>query len=228
MGLLYLGGRWLEVGPRILGLRDWIESLGIWAPLACIVIYILGSLAMVPATVLTGLGAAALGMVEGLIAVSLGMALGAAACFLLARHGIRAPLKRRMERNRHFRRLEELTDRHGHLMVFWSRAVGLLPWNLLNYAFGLTPIRFGQFVFWTWLGMLPWTVAFVIGIDALAVLLIRGRAPEGLLAGLLTACVIALGVSILARAQLRRRMRRRTFHHEPPPRPSNPYSRGIS
>ncbi|PIX86577.1 MAG: hypothetical protein COZ32_02575, partial [Nitrospirae bacterium CG_4_10_14_3_um_filter_53_41] len=74
--------------------------------------------------------------------------------------------------------------------VALTRLVPLFPFNLLNYGFGLTKIPFKTYLFWSWLCMLPATVLFVIGTDAIVKGVSEGKIPWGLIA-------LAAGAAVL-------------------------------
>ena len=98
-----------------------------------------------------------------------------------------------------FARLDRLTGRHGAVIVAITRLVPLFPFTLLNYGFGLTRIRLRTYVFWSWLCMLPGTVLYVVGADAVARALVSGRIPW-------TAAGVAAGaLALLAVLSLRLR-----------------------
>ncbi len=80
-------------------------------------------------------------------------------------------------------------------MVAITRLVPLFPFNLLNYGFGLTLVPFWTYVFWSWICMLPGTVLYVVGADAVTSAISEGKIPWTLIgiliitAGLITVLV---------------------------------------
>jgi len=87
-----------------------------------------------------------------------------------------------------------MTEERGAMIVALTRLIPLFPFNLLNYGFGLTRVRFGTYVFWSWLCMLPGIVVFVAGTDAVVQFVMGGQVPVILLA--------VLGVGVVALAML--------------------------
>ena len=63
--------------------------------------------------------------------------------------------------NAQFRRIDEGVQRQGWRMLMVTRLVPLFPFNLQNYAYGLTKIRFATYFFVSWICMLPGTAAYV-------------------------------------------------------------------
>ena len=82
-----------------------------------------------------------------------------------------------------------------------TRLVPLFPFNLLNYGFGLTKVRFTTYILWSWLCMLPGTILYVVGSDALFTTMREGEIPWVLLGAL--AVVVALTFFIVRTARRR-------------------------
>jgi len=199
--LLLLLAKTLGLGQRLAGLRVWIGGLGSWGAVVFFLLYVAAVVAAVPGTAVTVAAGALFGSVLGVILVSLASTTGAGICFLVARFLAREAVTRWLAGNRHFQRLDRLTEEHGALIVAITRLVPLFPFNLLNYGFGLTQVRFGTYLFWSWLCMLPGTVLYVVGADALFRGLAEGRIPWALVA----AVVAAAGVlALLARSAKKR------------------------
>ncbi len=191
----------LGVGERLSDLRDWIESLGAMGPIVFIVLYAVATVAALPGSALTVAAGALFGSVLGVICVSIASTLGASLCFLIARYFARDAVARWLTSKEKFRRLDELTERHGAIIVALTRLVPLFPFNLLNYGLGLTRVRFWTYVFWSWLCMLPGTVLYVVGSDAVVKGISEGRVPWVLIAVLV---VVIAGLTILIRTARRR------------------------
>ena len=212
VGLLILIGaagivaaRWLGAGQQIAALRDWIQGLGSLGPAVYIAIYAAGVVAAVPGSLLS-LGAAALfGSAIGIVVVSIGATLGASLAFLVARYLARDAITERFAHKELFQRLDRMTEERGAVIVALTRLIPLFPFNLLNFGFGLTRVRFGTYVFWSWLCMLPGIVVFVVGTDAVIQFILMGRVPWFLLALLSGGAVVLGGLIRFARRSLRRR-----------------------
>lgn len=196
---LLVAARVFHLGDRLGELRAWITSLGSLGPVVYVVIYALAVVAAIPGSVLTVAAGAMFGSVVGIVTVSAGSTLGAAAAFAVARWFARDAVRRWLGEKAAFRKLEDLTERHGPLVVAITRLVPLFPFNLLNYGFGLTRVSFGTYVFWSWLCMLPGTALYVVGADAVTQGLAEGRIPWGLVA--VFVAVAALIVVIVQRAR---------------------------
>ncbi|MBN1237668.1 MAG: TVP38/TMEM64 family protein [Gammaproteobacteria bacterium] len=148
-------GEWLALGV------GWVEQHPRLSWLAFIATYIVAAVLVVPGSVLT-LGAGfVFGLPLGVLLVSIGSVLGAAAAFLVGRFFARDWVAERVARLPRFRALDSATRHEGFVIVFLARLSPLFPFNLLNYGLGLTGVRFRDYFFATWLGMLPATILYV-------------------------------------------------------------------
>lgn len=187
--------RVLGLGGRLGGLREWIQSLGAWGPVVMVIIYVIAVVAALPGSALTIACGALFGSVLGVILVSISATIGASLSFLIARYFARDAVVDWLSSKERFRRLDRLTERHGAIIVALTRLVPLFPFNLLNYGFGLTRVRFWTYVFWSWLCMLPGTILYVVGADAFFKALSQGRIPWALIV-VLAAAALVLGALI--------------------------------
>ena len=164
-------------GERLGELRQWIQSLGAWGPLVFVLLYILATVAALPGVVLSVIGGAIFGSVSSVILVSIASTLGASLAFLIARYFAREAIARWLSGNEKFKHLDEMTERHGAIIVAIVRLIPLFPFDLLNYGFGLTRVPFRTYVFWSWLCMLPGTVLYIVGADAVTKAITTGGVP---------------------------------------------------
>ncbi len=116
---------------------------------------------MAPGTPLT-LGAGfAFGPPRALVAISIGSTLGACAAFLVSRYLARPWIERAFAGNAKFRAIDRAVGGHGFKIVLLTRLSPIFPFNVLNYAYGLTSISFVRYALASWLGMLPGTMMYV-------------------------------------------------------------------
>ncbi|HEV8440682.1 MAG TPA: TVP38/TMEM64 family protein [Methylomirabilota bacterium] len=148
--------------------RQWVEELGALGPLVFIAVYVLAAVAFVPALPLTVVGGLLFGPLKGTVYASIASTLGACAAFLIARYAARHLVERWIARSPTMSRLDQVTARHGYRLVMITRVVPIFPFNLQNYAYGLTGIGFGTYALTSWLGMLPATVAFTVAGGSIA------------------------------------------------------------
>lgn len=191
------------------GIQPWITSLGTWGAVAFFFLYLGAVILAVPATPLGLLAGALFGSYQGVIIISISSTIGAAITFLIARYYARDSIQQWLTTNPKYKHLDDLTRRHGMIMVAIARLVPFFPFNIINYAFGLTAVKFRTYLFWSWLCMLPGTILFVVGADALKTLLTGGTIPTTLLLILITSLIATILLGLLANRYLK---------HKAPPR----------
>lgn len=191
-----------HLGDKLGELRGWIQSLGVWGPVVFIGLYVVATLAAIPGSALTLAAGAAFGSVQGVIFVSIASTLGAALAFLVSRYFARKAVESWLLKSPKFQRLDHLTAKQGAMMVALTRLVPIFPFNLLNYGFGLTRVPFWTYVFWSWLCMLPGTILYVAGSDALFKAFSTGRVPWPLVGAVVLAAVVLTLIVKKARGRL--------------------------
>jgi uncharacterized membrane protein YdjX (TVP38/TMEM64 family) len=203
IGALAILAQWLDAARYLIEPRAWIESLGAWGPLAFGLIYIVAVVAVVPGSALTAAAGALFGSVLGIVVATTAATVGASLSFLIARYFARdATLDWLCGRER-FRRLNRLTARYGAVAVLLTRLSPFLPFNILNYSFGLTQVRFWTYVFWSWVGMLPGAIFVVLASAAVVRALVRGEIPWFLLYAALAAGAAVAVLVVLVQRRLR-------------------------
>jgi len=140
---------------------EWVGRLGPWGPLLFILLYIVATVLFLPGSPLT-LGAGALfGVVWGAVYVSIGSTLGATAAFLIGRYFARAAIARKIAGNARFTAIDRAVEAQGWKIVGLTRLSPVFPFALLDYAFGITRVKFSHFVLASWIGMMPGTLLYV-------------------------------------------------------------------
>jgi len=140
---------------------EWTQDLGIWGPVFVIAFYIVACVLLLPGSILT-LGAGFIfKIVIGTITVSIGSTLGACAAFLVGRTVARKWIAGKVARNEKFAAIDEVVAQQGFKIVLLTRLSPVFPFNMLNYAFGLTKISFWKYALGSWIGMIPGTVMYV-------------------------------------------------------------------
>ncbi|UCE76237.1 MAG: VTT domain-containing protein [Gammaproteobacteria bacterium] len=139
-------------------LQAWVQDAGAWAPLLFMLIYAVAAVLFLPGSVLTLAGGALFGPLLGTVYNLTGATLGATLAFLVARY-----LASDWVAARSGGRLKQLingVEAEGWRFVAFVRLVPLFPFNLLNYALGLTRIRFSHYLLATCVCMLPGAIAY--------------------------------------------------------------------
>jgi len=176
IAIIVLSAR-LGVGDKLGALQEWIRSLGLLGPLVFSAVYAAATVAALPGSALSILAGAIFGPVVGVITVIFAATLGASLAFLVSRYFARSSIEKWLEGNEKFRKLDELTARHGDIMVAITRLVPIFPFNLLNYGFGLTRVPFRTYVLWSFVCMLPGTILYVVGTAAVVEGIREGKVP---------------------------------------------------
>jgi uncharacterized membrane protein YdjX (TVP38/TMEM64 family) len=148
------------LGGELAAFTAWVQTLGAWGPLVFIAGYAAATVAFVPGSVLTLAGGAIFGLAQGVAYVFIGASLGACAAFGLARSFARKAIERRIAGNPRFVAVDRAVAAEGRKIVFLLRLSPVFPFSLLNYALGLTRVRFADYAI-ACMGMLPGVVLYV-------------------------------------------------------------------
>jgi uncharacterized membrane protein YdjX (TVP38/TMEM64 family) len=185
---------------RLARLRAAIESYGAWGPFLYMCGYVVAELLFVPALPLTLLGGVVFGPVWGVVYVWVAATVGAALAFLVARYLARDAVRGWTDGSPRLARIDAAVERHGWRILMVTRLVPLFPFNLQNFAYGLTRISFGTYVGMTGLCILPGTIAFTLAGGALS----GGGSPARTGWTLAAAAVLIVVVSLAPRGLARR------------------------
>lgn len=149
-------------------LKQWIEGYGALAPAVFIVGYIVAVVFFVPGLPITVLGGVAFGPLWGTLYVWIAATIGAGLAFLAARYGVRSTVERWVAGSPRLRKMDGQVAEHGWRIVMLTRLVPVFPFNLQNYAYGLTRIGFWPYAVTSSICMLPGTAAFTFAGGALS------------------------------------------------------------
>jgi uncharacterized membrane protein YdjX (TVP38/TMEM64 family) len=208
--ILLIAAHYFNVQELLMRTLACIAGLGAWAPLLFIAIYILACVLFLPGSVLT-LGAGVLfGLFAGSVIVSIASTLGATAAFLVGRYMARDWVAKKLENHPRFKSIDDAVATEGWKIVGLTRLSPVFPFNLLNYAYGLTKVSLRDYFFASWIGMLPGTVMYVyIGslIGDLARLGVGDRARTGAewalyVVGLVATVAVTVYITRIARSAL--------------------------
>jgi uncharacterized membrane protein YdjX (TVP38/TMEM64 family)/Fe-S oxidoreductase len=141
-------------------MQEWMAGYGYWAPLIYILLYSATPALFMPGLPLTILGGMLFGPVWGVVYTIIGATSGACVAFLIARYLGRDWVSRKMTGAR-WQKLDADVAHHGWKIVALTRLIPLFPFNLLNYAFGITRIPFSHYALTSFICMLPATIAYV-------------------------------------------------------------------
>src|SRR4029079_19126679 len=134
----------LPVGQLLAGLRGWIGGLGFWGVAVFTLIYIVGAVMLAPEAPLTIVAGFAYGF-RGLPLVIVAATIGAALAFLIARYAARERVRLWLRGRRKRAAIDGAVAEDGWKIVVLLRLSPAVPFNLQNYAFGVTAVPFAEF-----------------------------------------------------------------------------------
>lgn len=170
-------------------LQTRIRSFGVWAPLAFIIVYILATIFFLPGSVLTIAGGLLFGAAWGTLFSLLGATIGASCAFLISRYLAGEWVLNKASGK--IAQMQQGIEQQGWRFVAVLRLIPILPFNLLNYALGLTKIRFIPYALASAIFMLPGTFAYTyLGSLGEAVVNSGGKALVGKI-------LLAIGLLVL-------------------------------
>ena len=152
---------------NVVRLREWIAGFGVWAPAVFVGGYVVAVVAFVPALPLTILAGLVFGPIGGAVYAAIAATVGAGLAFLLARYAARDAVERWMAPYPALARMDRAVARHGWRIVMITRLIPIFPFNLQNYAYGLTSISFRAYLVTSFFCMLPATVAYTVAAGAI-------------------------------------------------------------
>ena len=212
IGLL-LAAQFLPVQHWLRSFNDWVGQMGLAGIFIFIAVYAAATVLLAPGAILTIGAGFAFGLWKGFLAVSAAATLGASLAFLVARFVARDKIEAMARRNPKFRRIDNAIGQQGAKLVFLLRLSPVIPFNLSNYFYGLTAVKFWPYVLASWIGMMPGTFLYVyIGtVGKAAVLAAGGEAVKQgwqywtfMSIGLVATIVVTIWVTKIARDALKK------------------------
>jgi uncharacterized membrane protein YdjX (TVP38/TMEM64 family) len=158
---LFIAMRFLPVQQWLRNFNDWIGQMGAAGIFIFIGVYAVATVLLAPGAILTIGAGFAFGLWKGFLAASTGATLGASLAFLVARFIARDKVEAIAKGNGKFRNIDNAIGKQGAKLVFLLRLSPVIPFNLSNYFYGLTGVKFWPYVFASWIGMMPGTFLYV-------------------------------------------------------------------
>ena len=158
---LFLVMRFLPVREWLRSFNDWVGQMGIAGIFIFISVYAVATVLMAPGSILTIGAGFAFGLWKGFLAISAGATFGASLAFLIARFIAREKIEAIARRNETFRKIDNAIGKQGAKLIFLLRLSPIIPFNLSNYFYGLTAVKFWPYVLASWIGMMPGTCLYV-------------------------------------------------------------------
>ncbi|MFZ3136518.1 MAG: VTT domain-containing protein [Thermodesulfovibrionales bacterium] len=171
-------------------LRALMHGYGTLAPLIYMMVYTVAPSLFLPGLPITIAGGILFGPFWGVVYTITSATLGACVAFLISRYVARDWIAGKLKSPR-WRRLDQGVEQHGWKIVAFTRLIPLFPFNLLNYAFGLTKINFLHYAITTFICMLPACIAFIVFSSSLLDI-IKGKISSAFLVGLVLIIAVSL------------------------------------
>lgn len=141
-------------------IQAWLNSVGIWAPIIYILLYVVATVLILPSTALNLTGGAIFGPVLGTIWTSLAAIIAAIVSFTFTRTIGREAVAKRLAGK--WQAMDAEVRRAGLFYMFAIRLVAVMPYGLVNFTAGLTSVSFKDYVIGTSLGTVPGVLPFVL------------------------------------------------------------------
>ncbi len=195
--IIFIGGAFFAV--RYLGLgryldqavmREWIEGFGVWGPVIYMLVYSIAPTLMLPGLAITVVGGILFGPLWGVVYVAVGATVGASIAFLVARYMGREWVEGLLKSPR-LKEIDREVEEKGWKIVAFTRLIPLFPFNFLNYAFGLTRIRFSHYLLATFLFMFPGIIAYVVFSSSILDIF-KGRVSKTFVIGVLLVVFVSI------------------------------------
>ncbi len=172
-------------------LQLWLQQMGIWAPVLYVLIYSIATICILPSTPLNLTGGAIFGAVWGTVWTSIAAILAAVLAFGFSRTIGRSFVAQKLAGK--WESIDREMQQGGFFYMFAIRLLPLIPYGIVNFAAGLTSIKFRDYLLGTLLGTVPGILPFVMmgaGLTALkqgdVLPLLVGLALTGMLVGTAT------------------------------------------
>jgi len=171
-------------------LMELIRGNEFLAPIIYMLIYAIAPALFLPGLPITIAGGLIFGPFWGVVYTITSSTAGACLAFLISRYLARDWIEKKL-RSPRWKRLDEEVERQGWKVVAITRLIPLFPFNLLNYAFGLTRIKFVHYAVTTFICMLPACIAFIVFSSSLGDLL-SGRLSSTFIIGIVLIVLVSM------------------------------------
>jgi len=175
IALLVITFHYLNINGLLQSIITWIKDQGAIGIIAFIIVYNLATVLFIPGSFLTLGGGALYGVFFGSIYVFIAATLGATFAFLIGRYCARGYVSQKIHNNMTFRAIDAAICKEGFKIVLLTRLSPIFPFNMLNYAFGITRVALKDYILGS-IGMIPSTIMYVyLGSLAMDVNLINSQ-----------------------------------------------------
>lgn len=205
---LFIAWFLLPVKEWLQSFTQWVEGLGVWGGVVYGVFYAIATVLLVPGAPLTIAGGLLFGVALGFPIILIGATVGAALAFLAARYLVREKVKAMVESRPKLKAIDRAVADEGWKIVAMVRLTPIVPFNLQNYFFGLTEVKFWHYVAATLAGIIPGVLLYLY-LGAIGAATLTGGAKLGplqwgfFIVGLVVTIVVVVLVTKKAKAKLK-------------------------
>ncbi len=196
--------------PWIPRFGEFVQSMGVWAPIVFVAVYIAGIVLMMPVFLLIMVGGAVFGIVQGTLLAMLSALVGGTLAFLIGRHFAREQVAKRVASHPVLSSIDRVIGEDGMKLVFLLRLSPAVPFVLSNYTLGVTRVRLRDFVLGTF-GLVPIVAMYAAFGSAAGAVTADGRpavSPLVMAAGVVATVVLGLLLARIVQRALREAERR--------------------
>ncbi|MCS5422985.1 MULTISPECIES: TVP38/TMEM64 family protein [Psychrilyobacter] len=143
-------------------LESVITMLGVWGPLAYIILYIVITISMMSVLPVTIAGGIIFGPIMGVVYTAIGAGIGLSLSFLIARYVARGAIERKFGNTAVFKKIDEGVKKDGWFILAVTRLIPIFPFGIQNYVYGLTSIGFMQYAILSTIFILLGTSVYVM------------------------------------------------------------------
>lgn len=191
--------------PWIPRFGEFVQSMGVWAPIVFVAVYIAGIVLMMPVFLLIMVGGAVFGVVQGTLLAMLSALVGGTLAFLIGRHFAREQVAKRVASHPLLSSIDRVIGEDGMKLVFLLRLSPAVPFVLSNYTLGVTRVRLRDFVLGTF-GLVPIVAMYAAFGSAAGAVTADGRpavSPMVMAGGVIATVVLGLLLARIVQRALR-------------------------
>ncbi len=145
----------LEQLKDVKAMQAWFEGFGFLGYIVFLFVFIGVAIFMLPASLLTIVAGITFGSIKGGILALIGATLGAMAAFLIAKYAARGLIVNKFKDNAIFKKIDSGVEKNGDSFLILTRLVPIFPYNVQNYAYGVTSLSFTKFSIVSLITMAP-------------------------------------------------------------------------
>lgn len=145
-------------------MQEFIASFGVLAPIVYVLMWIILPVFFFPVPILAVAGGVVFGFVEGSLLTFVGACANCYVMFVMSRRFgreyVKNLLKKKLSEKQH-NRIFGVSDEKLMISLVVLRLIPLVPYNMINYGFGLTNISTSKYMLASVLGIIPGTIVFL-------------------------------------------------------------------